>query len=240
MDVFPFIPARWFTPASRTTIDLVVFHDMEAPESMTTAENVAYYFKTTPTKVSSHYCIDADTIVQCVDLEDVAWCAPGANHNGIHLEHAGYAKQTRAEWLDPYSTAMMQLSAKLTAALCEKYGIPVKFCNATDLKNGKRGITTHAEVTLAYRRSTHTDPGPNWPRAQYIAWVQQATAELATAPARKPWPIPVPAWFWGWARWYLAGRQGPRPADAPLPIPDWAWRRLEALVAGRVKRVTDA
>jgi hypothetical protein len=36
---------------------------------------------------------------------------------------------------------------------------------------GKRGITTHLEVSRAYKRSTHTDPGPGWPMAEMLKMV---------------------------------------------------------------------
>ena len=73
-------------------IDLLVIHTMEAPEKPDTAENVAKWFAgSTAPQASAHYCIDADSIVQCVQDRDVAWHAPGANHNGLGFEHAGTA-----------------------------------------------------------------------------------------------------------------------------------------------------
>lgn len=235
------IPSRHFTAVGSAggsrKVDLVVIHDMEAPELEKTAENVARYFQTTDRLVSSHYCIDADSIVQCVREDDVAWCAPGTNHNGIQLEHAGYASQTRSQWDDVYSREMLRLSAQLTAQLCAEYNIPVSYVREDALRAGVRGITTHWQASLAFKRSTHTDPGPNFPMDSYLSLVSTYLAELLE-PAR-PWPIPVPRWFWAWAEWRLGGNVGPRPAGAQEVIrkegriPDWAWRRLEALIAGR-------
>ena len=70
------------------------------------------------------YCVDVDSIVQCVRDRDVAWRAPGANHSSIGIEHAGRARQSRAEWDDPYSRAMLARSAALVANLCRKYKVP--------------------------------------------------------------------------------------------------------------------
>lgn len=180
LDRIPVIasPHRTVVGSPPRKIDVVVIHDMEAPEGALTAENVAKYFQTTDKEVSAHYCVDNNSIVQCVPLADVAWAAPGANSNGIQIEYAGYAKQTAAQWNDAYSAAMLKLGAELTAHLCKRFNIPVKFLDAAALKRGERGITTHAQVTLAWHKSTHTDPGPNFPIAKHIMDVRIELAKL--------------------------------------------------------------
>jgi N-acetyl-anhydromuramyl-L-alanine amidase AmpD len=146
---------------------------MESPEKGETAEKIARWFAgPNAPQASAHYCVDSTEVIGCVRDEDVAWAAPGANHNGIQLEHAGYARQTQAEWHDPYSQAMLRLSAKLTARLCRKYGIPIRWLSAADLKAGKRGITSHANVSAAFHKSTHWDPGPAFPHEEYIEAVR--------------------------------------------------------------------
>src|SRR4051794_37904817 len=110
-----FIQAKNYTPTKSRSIDLLVIHDMEAPETGDTAENVAHYFANQPkgsSGSSAHYCIDNNSVVQCVRDHDVAWHAPGANHDGLGFEHAGYARQTAQEWNDAYSKSMLLLSAK--------------------------------------------------------------------------------------------------------------------------------
>src|SRR5688572_13889549 len=95
--------ARHYTPTSGRQIDLVVLHDMEAPEKPATAENIASWFAgPNAPRASAHWCFDSNSAVRCVADKDVAWHAPGANHNGLGYEMAGYARQTGAEWLDPY------------------------------------------------------------------------------------------------------------------------------------------
>ena len=167
----PFVKARRFTPANRTKIDLIVIHDMEYPERWDAAEQVAKFFATTA-EASAHHCIDCDSIVRCVLDKDVAWAAPGANHNGIHFEHAGYAKQRPADWGDDYSTAELKLSAMLAAEYCKKYSLPPEFVDEDGLKIGRRGITTHYEVSKAFKKSTHTDPGVGFPMAHYLDMVR--------------------------------------------------------------------
>jgi hypothetical protein len=171
----PFIQARHYTPTSGRTIDLIVLHDMETPERLGVARNVANWFAgSTAPRASAHYCIDSLEIIQCVKDKDVAWHAPGANHNSIGVEHAGYAAQRADQWRDPYSTAELQLSAALVRDLCATYGIPVMFLDAAELLRHRppRGITTHNEVSEAYRRSDHWDPGPNFPIDWYLAMVR--------------------------------------------------------------------
>jgi N-acetyl-anhydromuramyl-L-alanine amidase AmpD len=169
----PFLRARYFNVANNRKIDLVVVHDMENPEEPDAAEKVARWFsgKTSP-EASAHYCIDNNSIVQCVLNKDIAWHAPGANHNGVGIEHAGYASQRAEQWADPYSVAELELSARLTRMLCANYSIPIAYVDAAGLKAGRRGITTHNAVSLAFKRSTHTDPGPNFPMAHYIELVR--------------------------------------------------------------------
>lgn len=173
---YPFLQASHYKRVGGRTVDLVVIHTMEAPEKGTTAESVARYFQTTDRVVSAHYCIDDDTIVQSVREEDVAWCAPGANHNGIHLEHAGYAKQSAGEWKDAFSQAMLERSARLTADLCARYRIPITWLHPTDLLAGKRGVTSHNNVSKAFKRSTHWDPGKGFPIEPYLSLVRSFTA----------------------------------------------------------------
>jgi hypothetical protein len=155
-------------------IRLIVIHDMEAPENVKTAENVARYFQNKSVRASCHLNIDSDSIVRSVLDRHVAWAAPGANNDGLQYEHAGYAKQTKHEWLDAYGTKLLNLSAKQAAADCRKYKMPIRLVSAADLIAGgsrRHGLTTHANVTAAFHESTHTDPGNNFPMGWYLARV---------------------------------------------------------------------
>ena len=39
---------------------------------------------------------------------------------------------------------------------------------AADLVAGKRGITGHADVSAAFRKSDHWDPGPDFPWTRFL------------------------------------------------------------------------
>ena len=179
-----FVQAKNFTKSNRAkgSISLVVIHDMEGTESKERAELCAARFAGGPgvivPKASAHYAIDFDSIVGMVKEKDVAWHAPGANHNGIGLEHAGFARQTAAQWKDEYGMHMLALSAGLTARICKRYALPTNFVDAVGLTRLEQGITTHAEVTKAFRKSTHMDPGPNFPLAWYLSMVQYASQRI--------------------------------------------------------------
>ncbi len=174
----PFVQAQHFTPATDRPIDLVVLHSTEGSETSGAARAVALWFAgkagAPAPQASAHYVVDMNSIVQCVREDDVAWHAPGANHNGIGIEHVGYAKQSAAAWGDPYSAAELALSAGLCAGICQRHGIPVAFVDAAGLLRHERGITTHAEVTKAFHGSTHTDPGAGFPMDAYLAMVRAA------------------------------------------------------------------
>lgn len=157
----------------------IVLHSMEAPEASTTAENVAAWFagqrKEAP-QTSAHYCVDCDSIIQCVPEDRVAWHAPGANRLGVGIELAGYARQSLADWRDDYSRAMLANAAQLCAQLCAQFDIPAEFSAAEDLRVGEPGITTHREVTKAFGKSTHTDPGKAFPMSDFLSDIRRLQA----------------------------------------------------------------
>lgn len=172
-DKWPYVPARWQTKvSSKRTIRGVCIHSMEAPEKGQTAENVANYFKNGTVKASAHLCIDSDSIVQCVWDNNIAYAAPGVNNDMIQIELTGYAKQTREEWLDAYSVAMLTLAADAVAQYCLKYDIPAAHLFNGELKAGQKGIIGHYQASEVYKRSTHHDPGKGFPWDFFIERVQ--------------------------------------------------------------------
>lgn len=170
---------------------------MEHPEKPNTASGVAEWFAgPLAPMASAHACVDNRQVVLCVRAEDVAWAAPGANRDGYHIEHAGYANQTGDAWVDDYSLAMLKLSAEHAASICAIYDIPAKRLTVEEVRDGKsRGFCGHCDVTEAFGKSNHTDPGPNFPWDTYIGLVRWQLEGLLTGEeldARDTEPPDVP------------------------------------------------
>lgn len=173
----PFVQAKNFTPlwpSARPGVDLIVIHTMEAPNVPKTAQNVASWFAgSSAPQASAHYCLDAESTIQCVRESDVAWHAPGANRNGIGIEHAGYAKETPQDWGSDRNLALLERSARLAAEIAARWKIPVVRLKAEDLRQGNaRGFTGHVDVTDGLNGGKgHVDPGPGFPWDSYLARV---------------------------------------------------------------------
>lgn len=177
---YPMIPTSKFTPSQRSSVDLIVIHTMEAPQSEGRARQVAQWFAgPTSSEASAHFEVDNREVIRSVHDKDWAWHASSVNPRSIGIEHAGYADKT--DWTSPYSKAMLENSARLTAAYCDKYNIPVVWLSPSDLQRGARGITGHVECNQAFEKGKgHFDPGQNFPRAEYIKLVQSFTAAAVT------------------------------------------------------------
>lgn len=183
IETFPFVQARHFRAISGPrTVRVIVIHSMEAPEKGDTAENVSRFFQTTDRPASAHLCIDSDSVVRCVRDDDVAFAAPGANADGVHLELAGFARQTEPEWLDAFGVLMLERAAVIAAQYCLKYDIPVRRLTNQELADGQtRGIVSHAQVSEVFKKSDHTDPGDGFPWAFFLERVARNQAQRQQA-----------------------------------------------------------
>jgi len=184
-----FLQARHYTNTDGREIDLLVIHDAEFPEKPSAAEDLARFFATTEREASAHISIDNNSIVRSVRDEDIAWAAPGANHDGLQAEFAGVAAQRKPEWKDDFSHAMLfDIGVPQFGRWAEAYEIPAQFLDANALKAQRRGITTHAQVSIAFRLSTHTDPGAGFPIAKFVAEVRKFRGGKADdgRPERRP------------------------------------------------------
>jgi N-acetyl-anhydromuramyl-L-alanine amidase AmpD len=171
---YPLVPSPHRTRAPSRTITTVVIHTMEIPERPGAARRCAAWFASEVSEVSAHYCVDAEEIVQCVDEADIAWHARGGNASSIGIELAGYAGQSAADWADRASAAIVTRAAELVADICSRHGVPVRRVRASGLRSGAHGITGHADVSVAFRKSDHWDPGPAFPWAAFLRQVREA------------------------------------------------------------------
>ncbi|MEU0333492.1 N-acetylmuramoyl-L-alanine amidase [Streptomyces sp. NPDC006193] len=157
-------PAEWqpastsnYTPSDRPhayTIDRVIIHITQE-----TYDDTLAIFADPQRQVSAHYVIRSldGHVAQCVHEADVAWHAGnwGYNTRSIGIEHEGWVDQPA------YLThALYEQSARLTAAICAKYGIP----------RDREHIIGHYQVP----GTDHSDPGPYWDWVRYIRMVNFA------------------------------------------------------------------
>ncbi|MEU6370766.1 N-acetylmuramoyl-L-alanine amidase [Streptomyces sp. NPDC046931] len=140
-------------PASQP-LDHVVIHVTQATYTTTLG-----IFQNPRKKVSAHYVVrSADGhIAQCVREHDIAWHAGNWDYNtrSIGIEHEGWVERPGY-----FTDALYEESARLTAAICTRYGIP----------KDRAHIIGHYEVP----GTDHTDPGPNWDWARYMRLVHVA------------------------------------------------------------------
>ncbi len=212
------LPARTAIQASRyrkgrlRAPRCIVIHDMEAPELGTTAEAVGRYFASPAAGGSTQVGVDTDSICRYVADGDTCAGAPGVNADGLHVEHAGYARQSAAEWRDDASLRILEHGALACAEWCLKYGIPVRWLTDDEIRDGAtKGFLTHADATRALRTvGGHTDPGASFPRDYYLsrvnAHIQRLIGGDVDMPDPKPptrptvpgpgWKFPLPAGYW--------------------------------------------
>lgn len=175
---------RW-RPDGERRIRLGVIHTMESNEKPDTAEAVAAWFgglRGTPPKASAHACVDSDSVVRCVRAAHDAAAAPGANSDGYHLECAGRAAQGETGWVDGYSTSMLDLAADHMGEVAAIFGLPVRRLTIEEVRSGMFGFCGHVDVTMAFKKSTHVDPGPTFPWDSFLAATEQAAQKWAAYP----------------------------------------------------------
>ncbi|WP_415951621.1 N-acetylmuramoyl-L-alanine amidase [Streptomyces sp. KLOTTS4A1] len=110
---------------------------------------------------AAHYVIRAEDgeITQMARELDVAYHAGNRSYNerSVGIEHEGFVDRASS-----FTKVMYESSARLTADICGRYGIPVD----------REHIVGHNEVPGA----THTDPGPHWDWGRYMELVRRAAA----------------------------------------------------------------
>lgn len=172
LDAIPYVPARNQSGATGQP-RLVVIHSMECPLERGRARSVATWFAgPTSPQASAHYMVDPGEVYCGVLPPAEAWHCGGANRYAggasIGIEQTGYAYST--DWLgSPDGQAQLDLLVDLTGSLCDRYGIARTWLTADQLRSGEPGITTHGFLSSIGMGTDHTDPGPNWPVAEFMA-----------------------------------------------------------------------
>lgn len=186
-------PPAKFTVGNNKPIKRVVIHSAVMPCEPGRARQLADMNRRGTGGGSWHYAVDPRETVQCSYDSVICWHAP-PNANSIGIEMAdwpdpmpapeGTARWKRLRlhwrWAGVRHQRMLNRTARLTAELCLAYDLPIRYLTAEDLRAGKRGITTHANVSKAWGQSTHWDPG-YWPRYAFMALVRKHARAIRAA-----------------------------------------------------------
>lgn len=169
------IPAHFYAPAARSTVQVIVLH---TTEGTTGARALATaWSKPSSPHVSAHWILDDADDVQAVAEKDRAWAAgETANHVGIHIEIVGFTLPPRdkaghvihaaTNW-DDHPTLIDRVGRRV-ADIAARWSLPLEFVDAAGLVRGDRGITIHREVSAAWRETNHVD-GTTLPMSRILA-----------------------------------------------------------------------
>lgn len=189
-----FVQASSFTNSNRGAGDIerIVWHTAEIQEHRDSAEDVAAFFAKPSTEVSAHATIDNTTIVECVRDADIAHHARGDNTDTLGYELSGFAKQTKADWHDAYSTRMLKRAAAYVAPKCVLHSIPPRWLTPDQERRRARGFVSHKVVSDVFGEGIRSDPGKFFPYAEFSEMVREEIAKLSPAPT--PPPARLPEW----------------------------------------------
>lgn len=165
-------------PRRPSWIRHVVIHSTEGG----TAKSVAAFFATTA-QASTQLVVDDRDCYRCVPDLVIPWGAPGVNRSGLHIEHCGFARWPRAEWL--LHRPMLERSAYRAARWCWTFRIPRRWLTLAELRAGRAGFCTHLDASRAFPPNAgHHDPGPGFPRDLYLELVGRFYRELVAERTR--------------------------------------------------------
>lgn len=178
IDELPFVGAAYRRPRPPGVVpNLLVLHSGETNEGRTAAEGMAAFFASGNTTGSTQLCVDNDSGVRCAHDWERTNGAGGVNAEALHIEQAGRAGQSEAEWNDDYSKAVVENAADACRQWIAKFPhIRPVFLTGEQLATGERnGITTHNECSRVFAGNDgHWDPGPEYPIGRLLGLIRGA------------------------------------------------------------------
>ncbi|KUO07547.1 N-acetylmuramoyl-L-alanine amidase [Streptomyces sp. DSM 15324] len=149
---------RWADRPDDYRVDMVVVHVTQGDLA-----SAVQAFEDPGHRAAAHYIVGKDgSVTQMIRELDVAYHAGNRAYNerSVGIEHEGFVDRP-----EDFTDAMYEASARLTARICARYGIPVD----------REHIIGHVEVP----GTDHTDPGEHWDWDRYLKLVRTArTASL--------------------------------------------------------------
>ena len=184
----PAHPTNYYVGRVRP-ITYIVIHTGETDEGTTPAEGMGNWFAQehpAGQRSSAHRGADTDSICTYVADGDTAFGAPNVNASGWHLEHAGRAGQTSAQWDDDASRLILANGALAAAEASQRLGVPARWLTDAELRAGNvKGFITHAQASRVLG-GTHWDPGPNFPATRYMTLVRSHLGSPSAVQAPAP------------------------------------------------------
>ncbi|MDO0936801.1 peptidoglycan recognition family protein [Streptomyces sp. DG2A-72] len=136
-------------------VDMVIIHVTQG-----SFDSAVKVFQDAGHGAAAHYIVRKDGhIAQMIRELDVAFHAGNRDYNerSVGIEHEGFVDKP-----EDFTDEMYEASARLTARICARYGIPVD----------RQHIIGHVEVP----GTDHTDPGEGWDWDRYMRLVRRASA----------------------------------------------------------------
>lgn len=140
----------------------VIWIAVHTAEGATSAANLKAYFDRASTQASSHAIADDNVLWEAlVPYDRASWTLRNGNSRSDNLEITGFARWSRAEWLN--HMGMLRNTAQWIRNRCLARGIPMVKLSPADVRAGKAGVIGHVDYTNGTGDGTHWDPGPNFP-----------------------------------------------------------------------------
>jgi hypothetical protein len=130
-----------------------------------------------------------ETVETCPENVVGYHCGNG-NQFGIGFEVTGYAAWTLEQWTTGDAWAALRLDAKRIAESATRLGIPLRWLSLNQIRNGERGVCTHADITLTKGGTTHTDPGRGFPFEAFMRTAIQWQGGTGSGAGNNPNPKP--------------------------------------------------
>lgn len=205
------VPAKHSGVAQVPTLHVI--HSTVSPCVPGGADAIARYFAAGKNVSSAHYVIDPAKVLQCV-LDHTTAYHCGSNRNtlgyemcmmpvkdslrewlegGAKAEFAHTPSKVRLSHLRPNFQQMLNRTAQAVARNSLAYDIPVRYLTDAQLvawdKAGRPanlgGITTHAQMSKVFKKSTHWDPGM-WPKELFLRRVKYYALKYKKEVAKPP------------------------------------------------------
>jgi len=175
LDTIDYVPAANGPingPVDNRVADIVVMHSMECPPDNGHVTNwVKSLSSSTGREFYAHYYVGPSVVYRVAPLGRTVWHCGNGNQVGglwtLGIEQAGYAAQTRQQWID---CGVVGYTKQLLEALLAAGHGSRRWLTVDDLKTpGVRGVTSHNNIGQAFGGSDHTDPGPEYPHDLLLA-----------------------------------------------------------------------